>query len=115
MNREQIIQMGLEIFDRMAPDHHCREPYWTATDDELEQFAALVAAAKEEEHKDAMRWDVHSCGPTCKRYACVATREAVAAEREACAKVVEEYETNNDITATWLNIVADAIRARSNT
>jgi hypothetical protein len=34
------------------------------------------------------------------------------AEREACAKVCEEYETNNDITATWLNIVADAIRAR---
>jgi hypothetical protein len=34
-------------------------------------------------------------------------------EREACAKVCEEYETNNDITATWLNIVAEAIRARS--
>jgi hypothetical protein len=33
-------------------------------------------------------------------------------ERDACAKVCEEYETNNDITATWLNIVADAIRAR---
>jgi hypothetical protein len=38
--------------------------------------------------------------------------EAVKAEREACAKVCEEYETNNDITATWLNIVAEAIRAR---
>jgi hypothetical protein len=36
----------------------------------------------------------------------------VAAEREACAKVCEEYETANDITATWLNIVAEAIRAR---
>ena len=33
-------------------------------------------------------------------------------EREACAKLVEEYETDNDITATWLNIIADAIRAR---
>ena len=33
-------------------------------------------------------------------------------EREACAKVCEEYETDNDITATWLNIIADAIRAR---
>ena len=33
-------------------------------------------------------------------------------EREACAKAVEEYETDNDITATWLNIIADAIRAR---
>ena len=36
----------------------------------------------------------------------------IAAEREECAKVCEEYETNNDITATWLNIVAEAIRAR---
>jgi hypothetical protein len=35
-----------------------------------------------------------------------------AKEREACAKVCEEYETDNDITATWLNIIADAIRAR---
>lgn len=33
-------------------------------------------------------------------------------EREACVKYVEEYETDNDITATWLNIIADAIRAR---
>ena len=33
-------------------------------------------------------------------------------EREACAKLIEEYETDNDITATWLNIIADAIRAR---
>jgi hypothetical protein len=56
------------------------------------RFAAMVASAKEAEHKEAMRWDIHSCGPTCKRYACVATREAVAAEREACAKVAETLE-----------------------
>ena len=34
------------------------------------------------------------------------------AEREACAKVCEEYETNNDIAETWLNIVSEVIRAR---
>jgi hypothetical protein len=39
-------------------------------------------------------------------------KPAIEAEREACAKYVEEYETDNDITATWLNIIADAIRAR---
>ena len=38
--------------------------------------------------------------------------KAIEKEREACAKVCEEYETDNDITATWLNIIADAIRAR---
>jgi hypothetical protein len=37
---------------------------------------------------------------------------AAEAEREACAKVCEEYETGDDITTTWLNIVADTIRAR---
>ena len=41
--------------------------------------------------------------------------DAVAKEREACAKVCEEYETNNDIADTWLNIVSEVIRARSNT
>jgi hypothetical protein len=77
--------------------------------EKVKAFEALVRADQDERYK----WDVHSCGPTCKRYACVAMREAVEAEREACAKVCEEYETNNDITATWLNIVAEAIRARS--
>jgi hypothetical protein len=35
-----------------------------------------------------------------------------AKEREACAKLCEEYETNNDIADTWLNIVSEVIRAR---
>ncbi len=61
------------------------------------RFAAMVASAKEAEHKEAMRWDIHSCGPTCKRYACVATREAVAAEREACARICEtEWSTTQE-------------------
>jgi hypothetical protein len=36
---------------------------------------------------------------------------AVTEERERCAKAVEEYETENDITATWLNIIAATIRS----
>jgi hypothetical protein len=48
----------------------------------LEAFAELVRADEAEKYK----WDIHSCGPTCKRYACVAMREAVLAEREAIAK-----------------------------
>ena len=39
-------------------------------------------------------------------------RKAVEAEREACAKVCDDYETEDDITTMWLNTVADAIRAR---
>jgi hypothetical protein len=71
----------------------------------FERFAELVRADEREKYK----WDVHSCGPTCQRYACVAMREAVEAEREACAKVVESH-------GTWFTTetVAAAIRARSN-
>jgi predicted urease superfamily metal-dependent hydrolase len=75
----------------------------TANLKQLEAFAELVRADEAEKYK----WDIHSCGPTCKRYACVAMREAVQAEREACAKVVESH-------GTWFTTetVAAAIRAR---
>jgi hypothetical protein len=56
--------------------------------DRLEQLVALVRADQDEKYK----WDIHSCGPTCKRYACVAMREAVEVEREACAKVCDSLE-----------------------
>jgi hypothetical protein len=68
----------------------------------LKAFEALVRADEREKYK----WDVHSCGPTCKRYACVAMREAIEAEREACAKVCEMAEPYQ---------AADLIRARGNT
>jgi hypothetical protein len=74
---------------------------------ELERFAELVRADENEKYK----WDVHSCGPTCKRYACVAMREAVEAEREACAGLCDRF-ANRMMSAEEC---ADAIRARSNT
>lgn len=52
----------------------------------VERLAALVAAAEREE----MKLDgVHTCHDQCQRPACVAIREAVAAEREACAKALD--------------------------
>jgi hypothetical protein len=75
--------------------------------DELKAFEALVRADEQEKYK----WDIHSCGPTCKRYACVAMREAVEAEREACAKVAEWEPC---MTNTPQRIAA-AIRARGET
>jgi len=83
----------------------------------LKAFEALVRADEQEKYK----WDVHSCGPTCKRYACVAMREAVEAEREACARVCNamyaEYpEENQDYAfALAAQKLAAAIRARGNT
>ena len=34
--------------------------------------------------------DIHSCHPWCERPICVAVREAIAEEREACAKRCDE-------------------------
>ena len=81
---------------------------------QLERFAELVRADEREKYK----WDVHSCGPTCTKVACVAMREAVEAEREACAKVCEELPFVGEFRQ-WeratLKDCATAIRARSNT
>jgi len=34
--------------------------------------------------------DIHNCHPQCDRPICVAVREAIAAEREACAEACEQ-------------------------
>jgi hypothetical protein len=53
----------------------------------LAPFAALVEAAV----REAIKWNsLHSCHADCQNPACVIVREAVAAEREACAKVCDE-------------------------
>ena len=95
-------------------------PYVFASVDEeclfrLKAFAELVREDEAEKHK----WDIHSCGPTCERYACVAMREAVLAEREACAMVCDElpappYVSRNDATVWDVATLecGDSIRAR---
>jgi len=50
----------------------------------LERFAALI-----EQH--LYYNSIHTCHDECQRPACVAVREAVKAEREACAKLCESY------------------------
>jgi hypothetical protein len=71
----------------------------------LKAFEALVRADEQEKYK----WDIHSCGPTCKRYACVAMREAVEAEREACAKEADKWSKRDDDVGAF---IGKAIRAR---
>jgi hypothetical protein len=57
--------------------------------------------------------EIHTCNNDCQRPACVAVREAVLAEREACAKVIDELVLDHpgraDLTAQQC---AAAIRAR---
>ncbi len=65
------------------------------------------------------RDDIHTCHAECPRPICVAVREAVAAEREACAKVCDDlpvppYVSDNDAHIWDLTCVdcAAAIRER---
>jgi hypothetical protein len=80
--------------------------------DSIKVFEALVRADEREQYK----WDIHSCGPNCKRYGCVAMREAVEAEREACAKLLELSKSGADgLMDAVRDMGARAIRARGNT
>jgi len=45
---KDTIDMANETLDKMAPDDYCRESYWTATDEEIKAFAALVRADERE-------------------------------------------------------------------
>ena len=85
----------------------------------LKAFAELVREDEAEKHK----WDIHSCGPTCSRHACArgreAVREAVQAERDACAKVCEKLlapdiysDTDKSMWDVTCMDCAEAIRAR---
>ena len=78
MNREEIIAMAREAEDKVIANQNLD---WKI------EFAALVAAAKDAEHAEKLKNDIHSCGPTCTRYACVAVREAVKAERERIKQI----------------------------
>jgi hypothetical protein len=104
MTRKELIRMAREAGWEYADDDRGFEPLW--------YFAALVA--------EYVRYDgIHSCHSECQRPACVAMREAVLAEREACAKVCDdkvdaEYATgkvdHNEMG--WTQACAAAIRAR---
>ena len=105
MTRDDIIGMAREAgFSTLLPSEHVNGAGGVyCGDDEISEmlarFAELVSAAVDNKYK----WDIHSCGPTCSKVACVRTRKAVEAEREACARRLDEL--GNDHCAA-------AIRAR---
>ncbi len=61
-----------------------------------EEVLKFVNAAIEAE-RERIKWDtIHSCHPECDKPVCVAIRAAVLEEREACAKVAEEWQLGID-------------------
>ena len=96
MNREQIIRMAREAgFHDAEADIH---------EERLERFAALVAAAERERIIEKNRPVIEQVNAHIKEL-----EAAVAAEREACAKLMESQ-------WDWVskNAAAAAIRARGN-
>jgi len=51
---------------------------------DIERFASLI-------RDHLLSTSVHSCHANCQRFACVQTRKAVEAEREACARVCDGW------------------------
>ena len=95
MTREDIIRMareaGLDGYGTPLPA--------------IERFAALVAAAKDAEHQQTLALQQRSY-----------EREIqleVEAEREACAKVCEDYDDDRGTGETWGPRFAAIIRART--
>lgn len=88
MNQEDIIKLAREA-GFISPDILC-----------CKRFAALVAAAEQEKMMGRIRNIIVE-----------AEQRGAAAEREACAKLADEWPRGHDD----VYLLADAIRARGNT
>lgn len=82
------------------------------------QRAVQVASMTEDEHTAAILSCMKNCGlwPSVVKFMQKEKDLAVAAEREACAKLVEEntdYKNSSSEGMAWLSDIAAAIRART--
>ena len=103
MTKDDVILMAREAGFEVIADHKDGNLDWVCFTEELERFAALVAAAEQKKWEDQTEVEIH---------------EAVLDEREACAKVCDEesMEERDDWANGWLAKAWDcarAIRARS--
>jgi hypothetical protein len=98
MNRDDVMKMA-------------QKAGIVVTGEAVLKLCELVAAAE----REAIKWNsIHSCHTDCQNPACVIVREAVAAEREACAKVCENIYEGDEGCGDWPTpeMCAEAIRAR---
>lgn len=72
-----------------------------------------LATLAYEAGQESMKWDgIHSCHPDCQRPACVHTRKAVEAEREACAALCDKISDEDGFEGGYADRCAFAIRER---
>jgi hypothetical protein len=73
VNRDKLIEMLMNAGFEYTSDLVSK----------IDKFEKLL-----EIERERLKWDgLHSCHPECDRPACVHTRKAVEAEREACAQI----------------------------
>lgn len=113
LTRDDIIRIYMQVSDELCGG---TEWCWAGVGEPLQRFAALVAAAEREK---VARWMMTACYATghgdttedlLRELAWQADEriaKAVAAEREACAKICEKYYTYHGY-----QYMADDIRAR---
>jgi len=104
MNRDDIIRMAREAGIPLDAQH----PGWLLP--HLERFAALVAAATRESMK-AEGWRACAVGQRMTQH-CGLLEAAVLVEREACARVCDDYAGSNSSPSNFAERCAAAIRAR---
>ena len=113
MNRDDILRMAKEA--GLAPASFCR---WSAYSDDLERFATLVAAEKEQQMiRDGWRQCAEGQRTT---QHCGLLDAAVKAERKACVIACEKiseslYSYDNITEGRAAQDCANAIRARGET
>jgi hypothetical protein len=82
MTKDEVIRMAREV-KGAARQSATDGSLWLLSESHLEAFAALV-------RDYLLSTEIHSCHADCQRFACVQTRRAVEAEREAIAQMVED-------------------------
>ena len=111
IERDDIIRMAREAGIDFRFDDGSLERFFHAA------YAAGAAAEREKE-KERQRYDIHSCGPDCDRYICVAVRKARQEERNKLAAwmIERSYATGHgDTMEDLLKELAWQIEERNNT
>jgi hypothetical protein len=98
MNRDEILQIAAEA-----------GAFWELSETPEKDLAFLMRVVERVAVYERQRMEIdsiHTCHAECQRPSCVAMREAVKAEREACAEMVEGMNVQHP------KHIAAAIRAR---
>jgi hypothetical protein len=114
MPRDEVTQLAKEVGAEISAyiNYHYDEAVVVFYKDQLERFAALVAAAERERAIEIAKGMQEELEAKFEQTYMQGVIAGAAAEREACAKVCEKAAEHNPDDADVAYAFADAIRAR---